>query len=290
MNNTNWDLFKCRSSAIRKMMAIKQGTAGITEVQLARIKELEARTKEMTEKMKIEYAELVNRRDNPPPPELSEGCIEYLMEVYAWETQGMIAVGKEAVDVVQLQKGKIGEKEAGKLLSIVDGEIYLQHKERISNDYLTGEIDFYLGQSVSKAQNITDTKNAFDYPTFLKKINNGLENGQREQLQGYGDITGATDLYIANCLISFTDEMIQDMKWRVLRKVNAVTEESPEFLEVWRKFEKSMVFDKIPPNQRVFKIKIDPFTDFYRQKVYDQVKICREFLWKFDESYQKLNQ
>lgn len=285
----NWDEFKCRCSGIKRIMSTKQGTGPITEVQLKRISELEARTKPMTEPMKLEYAELVAKRDAPPKVVLSDTCIEYLMEVYAWNTRGMIALNKESLDLMQLRKGKQGEQESGVLLSVVDGQMYMQHKERISNDYLSGEIDFYLGESVYKATNITDTKNAFDYPTFLKKINNGLENGQKEQLQGYGDITGASDLYIANCLVSFTQEMVDDMKYKVLRKINCATTESPEFLEKWPEFQRSMFFDEIPHHQRVFKIKVEPFTEFERQKVYDRVKYCREWLFAFDEMYQSLN-
>lgn len=289
MTTVNWDLFKCRCSGIKKLMATKQGTAPISETGLKRIVELEARVKPMTESMKLEYTELTMKRDSPPKLELSDMAIEYLMEVYAWETQGMIAVNKESMDLLQLRKGKEAEKIAGMMLSIVDGEIYLENKERISNDYLSGEIDFYLGESIYKATNITDIKNAFDYPTFLKKINNGLENGQKEQLQGYGDISGATDLFIANCLVSFSPEMMEDLKWKVLKKVNATTIESPDFIEAWQQFERSTNFDKIPHEQRVFKIRVEPFTDFERQKVYDRVKFCREWLWNFHERYQNLN-
>lgn len=289
MSNVNWDEFKCRCSAIKKMIATKPGTEPITEVQLRRIAELEARDKPMTDKMKLEHTELIMKRDAPPKVELADGCIEYLMEVYAWETQQMISVSKEAMDLMQLRKGKEGEQEAGILLSMVDGEIYLQDKQRISNEYLSGEIDYYLGEDIYRATNITDIKNSFDYPTFLKKINKGLENGQREQLAGYGDITGSKNLFVANCLISFTPQMIEDMKWRILKKTGAATEESVEFLEEWVKFYRSMVFDNIPPQQRVYKIPVEPFTEFERQKVYDRVKYCRDWLWKFDEMYGNLN-
>ncbi len=280
----NWDKFKCRCSAIKKMLS--NGTEGqqITEKQQKELKRLQE--KERTDRQEEEMQRLLKLKANSGNVVLGATCIEYLMEVYAWETQGMISVSKESVDAMQLRKGKEGEHEAGKLLMKVDGEFYLQHKERISNDYLSGEIDYYLGESIYKAKNITDIKNSFDYPTFLKKINNGLENGQREQLAGYGDITGAPDLFIANCLISFTPQMIEDMKWKVLRKTGAATEESIEFLEEWVKFYRSMVFDHMNPELRVFKIKVEPFSKFDQQKVYDRVKYCRDWLWKFDESYQ----
>lgn len=291
MNNTNWDEFKCRCSGISKIMFNKQGFEPLTELQEAKIIELEERDKikPITDKQREELNRLIAKGEASKEVVLSPMCIEYLMEVYAWETQGMISVSKETMEVAQLSKGKLAETEAVTLLIRVDKLPYAIHKERISNDFLSGQIDIYLGEDVMLATNVTDIKNAFDYPGFLKKINNGLERGQTEQVQGYGDITGAPELFIANCLVDNPETIIEDMKWKLARKLDAVTIESPDFLVEWAKWEKSMRFSHIPPHQRVHKIKVDPFTLSEQQKVYDRVKVCRDFLWKFDESYQKMN-
>lgn len=289
MSQVNWDEFKCRCSGISKMMATKKGKEPISEVGLRRIAELEARTKAMTETMKMEYIGLISKRDAPPKVELADGCIEYLMEVYSWKRFGMIPVTKEAMEVAQLEKGKRVEDECTELLSIVDSIEYKKFKERISNDYLSGEIDIYLGNNIFEATNVTDIKAAFDHPSFLKKINNGLANGQREQVAGYCDITGAGEGWVANCLVDNTTEDILDMKWRVAKKMNAITIESPDFLKEWEKWERSMIFSHIPHNQRVYKLPIELFTEFERNAIYDRVKYCREWLWKFDERYQSMN-
>lgn len=288
MSTVNWDLFRCRCSAIKKLLSNGAEGQQITEKQETELKRLQDLEKP-SEKQSAEISRLMALKANKGKVVLGDTAIEYLMEVYSWETEGMIAVTKESLDMMQMRKGKAVEVASGRLLSEVDGVDYLQHKERIFNEYLSGEIDFYLGESVYKAINITDTKNANDYPGFLKKINKGLEQGQKEQLQGYGDISGAGDLVVANTLVSFTPEMILDMEYKVMRKLGCATNESPEFLEEWAKFEKSMIFDKIPPHKRVHKIKVEPFTDFERQKVYDRVKFCREFLWKFDEEHENRN-
>jgi hypothetical protein len=270
-------------------MSTKRGREPISEVGLKRIIELESRLKPMTEAMKVEYAGLIEKRDRPPTVELSDGCVEYLMEVYSWERFGMIPVTKEAMEVAQLEKGKRVEDDCIELLKVVDGGDYKVFKERISNDYLSGIIDIYVGNNIFEATNVTDIKAAFDHPSFLKKINNGLANGQREQVAGYCDITGATEGWIANCLVDNTPEDILDMKWKVSKKMGAITIESPDFLQEWEKWERSMIFSHIPPNQRVFKIPVELFTDFERNAIYDRVKYCREWLWKFDETYQNLN-
>ena len=257
--------FKCRCSAISKMMAEKQGYESLTEKQERTVLEMEAKrvSKGLTDKQLEELGRLYAKREKSKEVVLSDTCIEYLMEVYAWETEKMIPVSKESMEILSISKGRKQEEQARVLLNFVDDVEYKVHKERISNEYLSGEIDFYLGNSVLDAYNVTDAKNAWDYPGYLKKINNGLENGQQDQIRGYGAITGASMLYIANCLVDCTEENIDKVRWRVLEKFGAATVETPEFVEEWKKWERSMRFDHIDPYKRVFKIKVEPFTSFY---------------------------
>lgn len=287
----DWNKFKVRCSGIQKVMSNSKGCAPITENQLKKMAELEDKLQSkgcLTEKQQAELAELKVKEAKSSEVTLSDTCIEYLMEVYAWETQGMIPVSKESLDMLAIKKGKKTETDAVTLLTRVDKQFYKVHKDRISNDYLSGEVDIYLGEHIYAATNVSDIKNAFDYPTFLRKIMKPFENGQEEQVQGYGDITGAKELYIVNTLVSAPIELIEEMKWKVAKKMDAVTIESPEFLAEWPKWERSMKFDHIPPAQRVWKLKAEPFSDLYRQRLYDRVKVCRDWLADFHEQYQRL--
>lgn len=284
-----FDNFKARCSRINAVMAENPASKRLTELQIARMKELEDKPS-LTEKQGQELALLRLKEENSKEVLLSTTYIEYLMEVYAWETEGCIPINKETLETPQMRKGKLGEREAGILLSMVDGELYAQDKDRIYNDYLSGEVDFYLGKSIYEATNVTDIKNSFDYPTFLKKLHTGLENGQEQQVQGYLDITGAPVGYIANCLISMPEEMIEDEKYRLLRKLNVVTEENPVFKEKWAIYLQSINFERIDPRLRVSKIKIEPMSPIQRQFLYDQVQRGRDFLNKFHQERLKIVQ
>ena len=283
--------FKVRCSAIRKVLSNSQSNPILTENQKIRLSELESKLDagKITEKQKEELAELQVKQENGKKIVLSDTCIEYLMDVYAWETEQMIPVSRESLDLLTTKKGKVGEEEGLLLLSRVAKQFYKTHKERIYNEYLSGEIDAYVGDHVYAATLISDIKNSWDYPIFLKKLHTGLEIGQKEQIQGYCDITGAGEGEIANTLVSATDDIIDEMKWKVLRKICAATTESPEFIEVWPKWERSMRFNHIPIHKRVSRLKVERFTEFERQRLYDKVKICREWLNNFHETYQKLN-
>src|SRR5688500_2406826 len=133
MKQVDWSLFKCRCSAITKMMANKQGFAPLTELQENKVLELEAKEKDkgLTGTQQTELNAMYAKREMSKKIVLSDSCIEYLMIVYAWETEGMIPVDKESMEILSISKGKKQEAQAGALLGFVDDVVYQTYKERI---------------------------------------------------------------------------------------------------------------------------------------------------------------
>lgn len=294
MADINFDDFKVRCSAISMVLANSRSNPVLTEKQAIRLDELEGKIG-LTEKMKDELAELLVKRQNGTKVILSDTCISYLMSEYAWKTQRMVCVTRELMDIPQLQKGVLVEAESLMLLSKVDGVLYQPNineddeRERVSNNYLSGEVDAYVGKSIMEATCIPDVKSIFDYPTFLCKIQEPLTPANDWQVKGYMDITGAQEGFIANCLVDTDEGTIQGLKYRLLNKLRCATEEAPEFIRKWEMIERSLRFNHIPAHQRVFKKKVEPMSEIQRQQLYDRVKVCREWLNNFHESYQKLN-
>lgn len=269
------------------MLSEKQGEAPLTENQLARIAELDGKEK-ITEKQKQELTALVLRRDKPKEIILSDTCIAYLMEHYAWVTEQSVCVTKE-MDIEYFQKGKLQENEGIKLLSDVDEVEYTKNIARLSNDFLTGEPDIIKGVDIYLAKLVYDTKLSWDYPIFLKKINLPIENGNKQQIQGYLDLTNCNEGYVADVLVNMPETIINDYRYRLAKKMGAIDMETESFRLEEAKLMRSMIFDRIPKHKRVFKKKVEPFTPFEKQKVYDKVKICRDWLNNFHKMYNKLN-
>jgi hypothetical protein len=288
ITQVDWDKFKCRCSAISKIMADSRSNPCITEKQKLRLIELEAK-QSPTEPMKKEIAELLVKQENSTKVILSDTAIEYLMEVYAWETEGMVAVDRELSYIPQLEKGKEAEEESITMLSRFEKVLYKKHKGRISNDFLSGEPDVFEGDDIMTTSTIIDMKNAWDYVVFLKFINKVLENGYKDQVGGYCDITKAKKGKIVRALVSMSAKQQYDQAERLVRKLGCATMESPEFLEYWPQLEKSMNFGHIPIRKRLFIQDVEPFTAERKQMIYDRVKVCREWLWKFDEMYTTIN-
>jgi hypothetical protein len=285
--NFNFDTFNVRCSAIAKVLSTSRDNPCLTEKQAIRLTELENK-ESLTDKMKLELADLLVKKENSTKVVLSDTCIEYLMEEYAWRTARKQSVTKE-MDMEYTQKGKEVEEESITLLSRVDFDIYHKNTERVNNDFLSGEPDIFLGEAIMRARKITDIKSCWDYPTFLKKIHKKADNGYDWQVKGYMDITGADEGDIAYCLVCMPESIQNDYRRRLLYKMNVATEENPEYLAALAELENSMTFTDIPIHKRVFKVKIDPMGSFQRQQVYDRVKVCREWLFNFDAMYQQIN-
>jgi hypothetical protein len=284
----DWQKWKCRCSAISKMMANSKDNAPLTDKQVIELAELEARPTR-TDKMALRVAELIEKRERSNDVVLSDTCISYLLEAYAWETEKMCSITKE-MDVEYFERGRKTEPESIKLLSEVDGVYYLKNEERFENDFLSGIPDVMDISEEFTARRVRDTKSTKDYPTFLYKIHKGLDNGNAEQLQGYGDILQCGDLGVAFTLPTMPESIRAGYKIKLAYKMNAAIDQDPEFEKAWSNLERSMIFDHMPASRRVYKIPVAPFTPSEQSAVYDRVKVCREWLSNFHEQYLKLNQ
>lgn len=269
------------------MMANSKENPPLTEKQEQELAELEARPTR-TEKMALRVAELVEKRTRSTDVILSDTCISYLVEAYAWETEGMCSITKE-MDVEYFERGRKTEPESIELLSFVDDVAYLKNETRFDNDFLSGIPDVLKISDDFKAKRIRDIKSCKDYPMFLYKIHKGVDPGNREQLAGYGDILDCGDLEVDFTLPTMPQSMREGYKIKLAYKMNAAIDQDKEFDRAWANLERSMIFDHIPAPRRVYKIPVEPFTPNEQAAVYERVKVCREWLNSFHENYLKLN-
>lgn len=291
----NW---KCRCSGINSMMSTARGSEPLTDLQVKRLLELDekANAGNLTEKQGIELTALIQKRSNSRNVILSDTCIAYLVEAYAWETEGMCSITKE-MDVEYFERGRKTEPESIELLSFVDDTVYVKNEFRFENDFLSGIPDIMRVEKGYKGHGdydeycgrIRDIKSTKDYPTFLYKIHKGLDPGNLEQLQGYGDILECGDLGVAFTLPTMPQSIREGYKMKLAYKMDEVTTESPTFLKAWAELERSMIFKHMTPESRVYKVPVDPFTPSEQAAVYDRVKVCRDWLENFHLTYQKLN-
>lgn len=288
----DWSKWLCRCSSISKILTNGKGSEPVTEKQWETIRETEKKIENgtATEKQKLEYARLLQKDENSKQVALGDTAVAYLLEAYAWETEKMCSITKE-MDVEYFERGRKTEPESIELLMEVDTEPYVKNEYRFENDFLSGIPDILqISNDYEQCRKVRDIKSCKDYPTFLYKIHKGLDPGNREQLQGYGDILECGDLGVAFTLPTMPESIREGYKYRLAQKMDEVTTESPKFLKAWAELERSMIFDHMPAAKRVYKIPVSPFEKQEQQSVYERVKHCREWLNNFHESFLKLNQ
>jgi hypothetical protein len=203
---------------------------------------------------------------------MGETCKSYLKQIYLEVRYGR----KKDIHSKYITKGLETEESAITLYSRVKKKFYRKNTERISNSYLSGEPDLYEGETILSATHGIDTKASWDlftHPTPGDKLNPDYFY----QAQSYMALTGANTWTIAHCLVDTPLILIEDEKRRLMYKMGALTNESPEYLAACEELEKNMTFSDIPLKERVTEFFIDR-DDAVIEKIYERIEDCRKYL------------
>jgi hypothetical protein len=212
---------------------------------------------------------------------LSATAKKYLIKTYMREYWG---IEPKDIETKHMAKGKSCEEDAIRLLSLVDNDpSYEKNAIRKNNEYITGECDIELPDCID------DVKNSWDAETFLPKLIEPLDDTYFYQAQGYMWLYNKPKARIRYCLIRTPETIRNQEKYRLLNKMDAATEENPEFKRAWEKLESSMIFDHIPPEERVITIEVARDEAIIEQIPY-KVSKAREFLAEFHELHMRQKQ
>jgi hypothetical protein len=199
---------------------------------------------------------------------LSKTAKSHLIEVYA---RALWGVDKDIV-TKQMKKGTDAEEDGITLLSLVDKrEMYVKNDERKENEWISGHADVVEGDL------ITDLKLSWDAYTFLPNLTEPLSKVYEYQVQGYMYLWDKPRARVSYCLVDTPEHIIQGELYRLLRSMNVVSEESPEYLEAAEKLVRSMKFSHIPPEHRVIHKFVDRNEEIIKQ-IPEKVAKAREYL------------
>jgi hypothetical protein len=212
---------------------------------------------------------------------LSATAKKYLIKTYMREYWG---IEPKDIETKHMAKGKSCEEDAIRLLSLVDNDpSYEKNAIRKNNEYITGECDIELPDCID------DVKNSWDAETFLPKLIEPLDDTYFYQAQGYMWLYNKPKARIRYCLVNVPEAIRSGEMYRLLNKMDAATEENPEFKRAWEKLESSMIFDHIPPEERVITIEVARDEAIIEQIPY-KVSKAREFLAEFHELHMRQKQ
>jgi hypothetical protein len=208
--------------------------------------------------------------------ELSKTAKTHLIETYAYMKYGF----KKEIDNKYTDKGNTVEPEAIHMLSLTIGKPFEKNTKTFSNDFFVGTPDV-IDDTI-----VFDTKSSWDWITFLSKIPDKLDSEYEAQVNGYMDLLELEKACVAYCLIDTPEHLRQSAKYALLRKMNVISEESPEFIKEWNEKEANMIFSNAPLEERVLL-----FPVYRNQELIDKAKAkvlkARTFLQELE--YKHLN-
>ena len=185
--------------------------------EYAELKNLETKKardlSEMINKVEGQMKDLFPMKDLP---HLSEGTKTHLRKK-------MIEIRYaryKDIETKYMTKGKDCEEQAITVYSLIKGRIFENNKERIKNDYLSGEIDLPWRNKAKEVIKITDIKNSYDVFTFFDNEDK-IKGANKWQGVGYMDLYPKCEEYaIANVLVNNTADAIltilhrESYKWK----------------------------------------------------------------------------
>jgi len=209
---------------------------------------------------------------------LSKTAQKHLIEVYIAEKYGR----KRDIQTKQMKKGIEAEQDSIDLLSMYLKLPFSKNEERFKNDFITGLPDIINGNT------IIDIKSSYDLWTFLGNIPDKLDNLYYWQMQSYMWLTGTIKATIAYCLVNTPESIIQQEKYYLLKNMDVISEESPEFIKEAIKIEFNMTFDDISINERILTFNVNRSEDDIL-RIENKVLKARTFLQELEQTHLNFN-
>jgi len=208
---------------------------------------------------------------------LSKTAQKHLLDVYIAEKYGR----KKDIQTKQMRKGVEVEQESINLLSLYLKKPFFKNEERFTNDYISGHPDII-------DECIIDIKSSYDLWTFMGNLPDKLDNLYYWQMQSYMWLTGKQKATIAYCLVNTPYSIIEQEKYYLLKNMDVISEESPEYVKEAMKLELNMKFDDIDIEERILMFNIDRSEDDIL-KIQYKVEKAREFLSEIEEKHLNFN-
>jgi hypothetical protein len=208
---------------------------------------------------------------------LSKTAQKHLLDVYIAEKYGR----KKDIQTKQMRKGIEVEQESINLLSLYLKKPFIKNEERFSNDFISGHPDII-------DECIIDIKSSYDLWTFMGNLPDKLDNLYYWQMQSYMWLTNKNKAIIAYCLVNIPDSIIEQEKYYLLKNMDVISEQSPEFIYEAMKLEFNMKFDDIDIKERILMYSIDRNEDDIL-RIQHKIEKSREFLSDIEEKHLNFN-
>jgi hypothetical protein len=210
-------------------------------------------------------------------------CAKELVKIYAQEIYGR----RKEILTSAMEKGKMLQAQGIAMVSVLEGELYMENEDQLEDSYFSGKPDMYTGRSIIDADKVGELKNSWELESFLPKLMEKPDASHVAQLNCYYSLSGAQDGAIFYTLQSCPHGILEQEKRKLLYQMDVATELNPEYVKAAEQLEKLLTFPDINIEERCIKIKIDrdeSLIDRMKQKV----PLMREWLHNFHKKHLSL--
>lgn len=137
--------------------------------------------------------------------ELAEGVKTHLVDVYV----AAMYERHEEISSKYLDKGNETEENSIDTVSRMTKKFFKKNETTLSNDFIKGTPDLFIGKDIYNATHIRDTKSSYSVYTFHRSISKELLDLYYWQVQGYMALSGAQVANVDYCLNNTPFNMIE---------------------------------------------------------------------------------
>lgn len=271
------DSFRIRGSATYEICA---GQIGLTEKQSARLKELHDRFngigKPLTENMKAERLDLLNKLNNPELPEGAKTHCKKWLKHFLY---------KRYPDLKNkyVTKGKECEEDGFTIMAVQLnlGMVY-KNTERRKNDFCEGECDLHHNMITH------DNKCSWDLDTFPMFESKYPDDKYWWQLQTYGILWPCETLSLCYTLLDAPEDMVQraiqwefdpNEKYKIAEKMIFTKSEFERIKDIYFPLSDKDYFVEIPEDERIKQFTFKPCPDA-QKTIQQRAEMCKEYIYK----------
>lgn len=235
----------------------------------------------LTQNQEWRLADLQYRQDNYDPKRVTGACESYLINLYGYLKYGR-RPNMKGDATIQLIKGVKSEIRATEMVERVTAQKLFRYKHKLSNSYLSGQLDVLDAKNVEDSKIIVEVKNSLRLGNFLHSAKEPLPRKIFFQMQGYFALTGKESGVVYNCLVDMPDHIIQEQYDLLVAELcpdGVVTE---LFEEEWAEKERGFRFQDISEEERIIPFYVERDEKII-ELIYEKIDICREWLMRFEQ-------
>ncbi len=206
---------------------------------------------------------------------LSTGAKTYLIDLYVRIKYGR----RKEITSKYLEKGLQTEEDGITNISLFAKKFLTKNTVRFENGYLTGEPDVLDGDSGMRYTDVYDNKSSWDIYTFnrVKFKVDEINEDYWWQMQGYGWLTGATQLHLCYNLIDTPEAIIQREIKSLWYALGCPDDGDSIYEEAKHELTKKMIYNDIPSEEKRHYISF-PYDPSVEQRLIDRITLCRQYM------------